>query len=188
MAKKLKVDTNTKIFVLDTSVILFDHQAINNFKEHDVAIPITVLEELDNFKKGNDTRNFEARQFIRFVDTLSVGNSLNKWIRISDDRDSKFMVVLNTENNLEKDASRVFGDRKADHMILNAALFLMKTHPDRKVIMVTKDINLRLKARALDIVAEDYETGKIKDVEGLYRGIARLEMEDSELIDFIHSK
>jgi PhoH-like ATPase len=64
----------------------------------------------------------------------------------------------------------------------------MKTHPDRKVIMVTKDINLRLKARALDIVAEDYETGKIKDVEGLYRGIARLEMEDSELIDLIHSK
>lgn len=188
MAKKLKVDTNTKIFVLDTSVILFDHQAINNFKEHDVAIPITVLEELDNFKKGNDTRNFEARQFIRFVDTLSVGNSLNKWIRISDDRDSKFMVVLNTENNLEKDASRVFGDRKADHMILNAALFLMKSHPDRKVVMVTKDINLRLKARALDIVAEDYETGKIKDVEGLYRGIARLELENSELIDLIHSK
>lgn len=188
MANKLKVDTNTKIFVLDTSVILFDHQAINNFKEHDVAIPITVLEELDNFKKGNDTRNFEARQFIRFVDTLSVGNSLNKWIRISDDRDSKFMVVLNTENNLEKDASRVFGDRKADHMILNAALFLMKSHPERKVVMVTKDINLRLKARALDIVAEDYETGKIKDVEGLYRGIARLELENSELIDLIHSK
>ena len=55
----------TKIFVIDTSVILHDHNAIHNFDEHDIAIPITVLEELDNFKKGNDTKNYEAREFIR---------------------------------------------------------------------------------------------------------------------------
>ena len=60
-----------KIFVLDTSVILYDHSAVSNFQEHDVAIPITVLEELDNFKKGNDIKNFEAREFIRFIDKLS---------------------------------------------------------------------------------------------------------------------
>ena len=66
MAKQEK-----KIFVLDTSVILFDHNAINSFKEHDVALPITVLEEIDNFKKGNDVINYEAREFIRLLDLLS---------------------------------------------------------------------------------------------------------------------
>ena len=60
-----------KIFVLDTSVILYNHNAINEFAEHDVAIPITVLEELDNFKKGNTIKNFEAREFIRFLDNIS---------------------------------------------------------------------------------------------------------------------
>ena len=60
-----------KIFVLDTSVILYDHNAFENFQEHDVAIPIQVLEELDNMKSGNDTRNFEARSFIRLMDDLS---------------------------------------------------------------------------------------------------------------------
>ncbi|MBD0259580.1 MAG: ribonuclease, partial [Cytophagales bacterium] len=68
-----------KIFVLDTSVILYDHNAIKNFQEHDVAIPITVLEELDNFKKGNDTKNFEAREFIRFIDKLSGEHMLQEW-------------------------------------------------------------------------------------------------------------
>ena len=63
----------SKIFVLDTSVIIYDHTAIRNFAEHDVVIPITVLEELDNFKKGNDTKNFEAREFIRLIDKLAKG-------------------------------------------------------------------------------------------------------------------
>lgn len=72
-----------KIFVFDTSVILFDHNAIQNFEENDVAIPITVLEEIDNFKKGNDTKNFEAREFIRIVDKLSEKNSLQNWIPLN---------------------------------------------------------------------------------------------------------
>ena len=72
-----KTKSLQKIFVLDTSVILYSHDAILNFEEHDVAIPITVLEELDNFKKGNDTINFEAREFIRLMDDLSLGHSLH---------------------------------------------------------------------------------------------------------------
>ena len=62
---------NRKIFVLDTSVILYDHSAVKCFEEHDVAIPIQVLEELDTFKKGNDSRNYEAREFIRLVDGIA---------------------------------------------------------------------------------------------------------------------
>jgi len=75
----------SKIFVLDTSVILYNHNSINSFKEHDVAIPITVLEELDQFKKGNDTINFEAREFIRIMDRLSDNASLQNWIPLGNE-------------------------------------------------------------------------------------------------------
>ena len=74
---KSKTDGKKKIFVLDTSVILYDHNAFENFQEHDVAIPIQVLEELDNMKSGNDTRNFEARSFIRLMDDISRNNLIN---------------------------------------------------------------------------------------------------------------
>ena len=85
-----------KIFVLDTSVLLHDHQAITNFQKNDVAIPITVLEELDKFKIGNDTKNFSAREVIRFIDKLSGNNSLQEWIILGAGL-GKFKVVL--ENN-----------------------------------------------------------------------------------------
>lgn len=189
MAKKKKAltpDQKRKIFILDTSVILHDHQAINQFEEHDVAIPISVLEELDSFKKGNDTINFEARQFIRFVDKLSEGNSLNKWIQLSPEKPSCFTVVMQESGTEEQNAVKIFGDRKADHLILNAALFIKQEYSDRPVILVTKDVNLRLKARSLNLQSEDYETGKIQNLEGLYRGIAQLDLEESDMIDKIH--
>ena len=77
--KKDKDSTTKKIFVLDTSVIIFEHNSILNFDEHDIGIPITVLEELDNFKKGNDTKNFEAREFIRLIDKLAKDQMLHHW-------------------------------------------------------------------------------------------------------------
>jgi PhoH-like ATPase len=186
MPKKKVLPKLRKIFVLDTSVILHDHQAVNQFDEHDVAIPISVLEELDAFKKGNDTINFEARQFIRFVDMLSEGNSLNSWISLPEKGSGEFMVVMNEQGSHESNAVKIFGDRKADHLILNAALFMQESYPDRPVILVTKDVNLRLKARSLNLRSEDYETGKVKNLEGLYRGIAQIDMDDSAVIDSIH--
>jgi PhoH-like ATPase len=189
MAKKKKALNPVqirKIFILDTSVILHDHQAVNQFEEHDVAIPISVLEELDSFKKGNDTINFEARQFIRFVDKLSEGNSLNQWIQLSPEKPSCFTVVMQESGTEEQNAVKIFGDRKADHLILNAALFIKQEYAYRPVILVTKDVNLRLKARSLNLQSEDYETGKIQNLEGLYRGIAQLDLEESEMIDKIH--
>lgn len=167
-----KAKKNKKIFVLDTSVILYDHSAVQNFQEHDVAIPITVLEELDNFKKGNDIKNFEAREFIRFIDKLSTENMLQNWLPLNGKNKGNFKVLM---NNFQKtgapDAEKVFSEKKADHKILNAALVLQTERPDEKVILVTKDINLRLKARSLNLAAEDYETGKVQDVTGLYTGI-----------------
>ncbi len=165
MAKATK---EGKVFVLDTSVILYSHDSIMNFAEHDVAIPITVLEELDNFKKGNDTKNFEAREFIRLIDTLSEKFMLQEWVPLNGKTKGKFKVLMHS--NPEIDAEKVFDDPKPDHKILNAALTLKKEEKAKKVILVSKDINLRLKAKSLGLLSEDYETGKIKNVNSLYTG------------------
>ncbi|MCC6251222.1 MAG: PhoH family protein [Bacteroidia bacterium] len=173
MAKK-KQKNDKKIFVLDTSVLLYDHKAIKNFAEHDVVIPITVLEEVDRFKKGNDVINFEAREFIRVLDQLSQKNSLQDWLPINGQGKGKFKVQMNEKS--KKDANVIFGEKKADHNILNVASQLADERPDSSVILVTKDINLRLKARSLNIKAEDYETGKVKDIHQLYKGHTTLEV------------
>jgi len=161
-----------KIFVLDTSVILYDHDAIRNFQEHDVVIPISVLEELDRFKKGNDTLNFQAREFIRYLDKMAGGNSLQEWNNINGPTRGKFKVEMNEVSI--PNAEEVFNERKADHRILNAAINSVSQNPGREVVMVTKDVNLRLKAKALKLRAEDYETGKVKDLGSLYKGMTEL--------------
>ncbi len=136
-----------------------------NFAEHDVVIPITVLEELDQFKKGNDTKNFEAREFIRLLDKLSQDHMIHEWTPLNGKTRGNFKVLMNPENNLN--ANVIFGEEKNDHKILNAALYLKQHEKERKVILVSKDINLRLKAKSLEIHAEDYETGKIKNISEL---------------------
>ena len=175
-----------KIFVLDTSVILYNHDAINNFEDNDVAIPITVLEELDDFKKGNDNINYEAREFIRTLDALSGYGTLQDWLPLVKSKGGKFKVVMNEKSLV--DARLIFDDNKPDHRILNAALSLTQEFPDRKVILVSKDINLRLKAKSLNLPAEDFLTGKIKDVEGLYSGKTTIEGLKEGVIDSIYEK
>lgn len=169
MAKKDNSQLSNKIFVLDTSVILYDHDAVNNFQEHDVAVPALVLEELDNFKSGNDTRNFEARNFIRIIDNASKNNLLNKWFNLNKKSSGRFKIQME-ENPTEQNAETLFSQGKFDNRILNSALVLKEENPKHKVILVSKDICLRLKAKALGLHAEDYETGKIKNVEELYSG------------------
>ena len=166
-----------KIFVLDTSVILYAHNAIMNFAEHDVAIPITVLEELDQFKKGNENKNFEAREFIRMLDKLASSHMLHNWIPLDSQNAKKgsFKVLMAFDSKV--DAREVFDDTKADHRILNAALKLQEEHKGKlgkKVILVTKDINLRLKAKSLNLPSEDYETGKVKNLQTLFNGKSTL--------------
>jgi len=179
-------DSQRKIFVLDTSVILYDFNALQNFQEHDVAIPITVLEELDQFKKGNSVLNLQAREFIRQLDKLSNHNMLHEWIPLDGPSRGNFRVV--TEENGVVDAGEVFGARKADHRILNAALGLAKEEPERRVILVSKDVNLRLKARALNLAAEDYETVKIKDLDHLPKGKNEVEVAAGSTIDRLYQE
>src|SRR5579862_3891909 len=170
-----------KIFVLDTSVILYDHNAFENFQEHDVAIPIQVLEELDNMKSGNDTRNFEARSFIRLMDDISHNHLINLWRPLNGKSKGNFKVIMDTKS-IAADAEAVFGSDKVDHRILNAALSLQEENPDKKVILVSKDICLRLKAKSLNLHSEDYETGKIKNLAELYTGETTLNKVPEKLI------
>ncbi len=167
--KAAKKDEVKKIFVLDTSVILFDHNAIMCFAEHDVAIPIPVLEELDEFKKGHDSKNFEAREFIRFLDKKAGNNSLTDWLKLDGAKHGRFKVVMSTSNP-GFDAEKIYSGNKMDHKILNAALRLKSEEPDKHVILVTKDVNLRLKAKALNLAAEDYQTGKVTDLQNFFTG------------------
>jgi len=182
-----KNSSKRKIFVLDTSVILFDHNAVKSFEENDVAIPITVLEELDNFKKGNDTKNYEAREFIRFVDSLAGKSILKDWIKLDGPKSGRFRVVM---HNLDRkmDANKIFSEKKADHNILNAAITLAEEEKDAEVQLVTKDINLRLKAKAFGISAADYETGKIEDIDNLYLGKTLKQGVDAEILEELYRK
>ena len=178
----MTIPETQKIYVLDTSVILYDHEAALHFEEHDVAIPIQVLEELDQFKKGNDTRNFAARQFIRLLDEIGDrDNLLNDWVDMGEDR-GRLQVTMSGEG-LSLNAETVFGERKNDHKIINAVIKLRDEFPAKRVVLVTKDICLRVKAKALNLLAEDYETGKVKDLDALYTGKREVHDLESTVID-----
>jgi PhoH-like ATPase len=174
----------TKIFVLDTSVILYDSDALDSFQEHDLAVPITVLEELDSFKKGNHVLNLHAREFIRRLDKLSEHNDLREWLPLNGSEHGRLRVV--TEGAPLESKSDLLGSRHNDHRILSAALGLAQQTPQRPVILVSKDINLRVKARALGLDAEDYETVQVRDVAHLYRGKSTLEIASDEPIERLY--
>ncbi len=176
-----------KVFVLDTSVLLFDHNSIKNFDEHDVAIPITVLEELDQFKIGNETKNFEAREVIRFLDKLSGNNGLNKWMKIGKGR-GRLKVIMDAQSLAKMDAEEIYGNTKNDHKIINAAISLCTEEKSKTIILVTKDINLRIKAKALGLISEDYETGKVKNLKSFSAGLPVIENIDAQVIQTIYQK
>ncbi|MFM6934611.1 MAG: PhoH family protein [Flavobacteriales bacterium] len=175
-----------KIFVLDTSVLLHDFDSISNFDEHFVAIPITVLEELDKFKVGNDTKNFSAREVIRFIDRLSGSGSLQEWIPLGPGLGS-FKIIMEHAPS-DANAELVYGSHKNDHKIINAALYLQEKEKRKSVVLITKDINLRIKAKALGLVAEDYQTGKVFSNESQSSSTYHIEGLDSSFIREIFTK
>jgi PhoH-like ATPase len=183
-----KKDKEKKIFVLDTSVIIYEHNSILNFDEHDIGIPITVLEELDNFKKGNDTKNFEAREFIRLIDKLAKDQMLHHWNPINGKGKGNFKVLMDTGGTAQVDANKVFNEDKPDHRILNSALLLQKQEKGRKIILVSKDVNLRLKAKALGLHAEDYTTGKVQNINSLHTGRTVIDEVDPTVINLLYEK
>lgn len=150
-----------KIFVLDTNIVLHDYRAIRHFQENDIVIPVAVLEELDKFKKGSDALSFNARGFMREIDRLSDGRMFGKeGIPIG-----KHLGNLKVELNhpFPDNLKNCFQDDTQDHRILSTAMWVKAQHPDRFVALVTKDINLRMKAKAVGMEAQDYLTDRIEE-------------------------
>lgn len=176
----MAVKKSKKMFVIDTNVILYDHTCIYNFQEHDIVIPIVVLEELDTFKKGSDLINFEAREFIRKLDEISADQLFTKGIPLGKNRGRLFIKVGEPHSEIVEHA---FSQNKPDHRILALADQLRKTEKNRDVIIISKDINLRMKAKSLGILSEDYETGKINNIDELYTGCCIYGNLDKSLID-----
>ena len=170
----------SKLFVLDTNVILHDAGCLRNFQDNDVAIPITVLEELDQFKKGNEDINFQARSFLRHLDELTgdvlstEGTSLGPGL-------GSIKVVLEADHTQRlKDA---FLADCPDHRILNVALTLQQREAPRPVVLVTKDTNLRMKAKSFGLTAQDYSTDKVESIDKLYSGKRLIEGLPSESVN-----
>ncbi len=175
-----------KLFVIDTNVVLFDHTCIYNFQEHDVVLSIVVLEELDRFKRGNDLINLEARQFIRELDGLFGEAPLGDGLPLGEGRGRLFLEV--GEPPSQSRVSQAFALGKPDHRILALAEELRGRRKDRDVILVSKDVNLRIKAKSLGLVAEDYTTGKVPNIERLYPGTACWEGLSGEVITRLHNE
>ena len=150
-----------KIFVLDTNILLHDHKAIRKFKDNDIVIPIAVIEEVDKFKKGTDTLSYNARGFMRDIDKITNGKSFGEHgLPIG-----KGLGCIKVEPNhpFEPPFDTLFIDDTQDHRILSTAMWVRDTHPDRFVALVTKDINLRMKAKAAGMEVQDYLTDKVED-------------------------
>ena len=157
MAKK-----KNKIFVLDTNVILHDSTCIKNFEDNDIVIPISVLEELDKFKRGNEQIHFNARDFLRQLDDFSI-NSLDDNY---DNKNGKIKVVVN--HNWHPNVKEVFNEDCTDNRIINCAYKIQNENPDRTVVIVSKDTNMRLKSRSLSLIAEDYTTDAVELFDNVY--------------------
>lgn len=149
-----------KIFVLDTNIILHDFRAIANFQDNDVVIPITVIEELDKFKKGNDVLNYNAREFMRELDKISSNRLFSEGIRLGKDKGT---ITVSLGHKYTEQMKESFIDDTPDHRIIATAQWYKDHHPERRVILVSKDINLRMKAKALNIMAQDYLTDKLNE-------------------------
>jgi PhoH-like ATPase len=173
-----------KLFVLDTNVILHDSNCIRNFEEHDVAIPITVLEELDKFKRGNEDIHFQARQFLRQLDALT-GDVLSVDGAPLGAGRGGIRVIIGAER--QACVAEAFLENTPDHRILNTAVWLQRERPNRPVILVSKDTNLRMKAKALGVPAQDYTSDKIESFDKLYMGKRVVEATPAEAINRLYS-
>ncbi|MBK7252660.1 MAG: PhoH family protein [Ignavibacteria bacterium] len=174
MAKK-----SLKVFILDTNVILHDSSCIHQFKENDIVIPLTVIEELDHFKRGSQVINLNAREFARTLDSMTGTALFNGGVTLGKGR-GKVRIAIS--RGLNEEIRGIFKDDTPDHRILGCALELQKSDKKRSYILVTKDVNLRMKAKAIGVLSEDYTTDRISNVEELYSGKETIEDFDDEIL------
>lgn len=175
MAKK-----TPKTFILDTNVILHDPTCINQFQENNIVIPLAVIEEIDHFKRGNQVINLNAREFTRTLDSITGNSIFNGGISLGK---NKGKVRVYITRGLTKEIKEVFREDTPDHRVLSTAFELEKQAKVKgKTILVTKDVNLRMKAKAIGLLAEDYTTDRIGNIEELYSGKEYIEDFDDLVI------
>ncbi len=174
-----------KIFIIDTNVLLHDYKCIYNFQENDIIIPITVLEELDKFKKGNDLINYHAREFTRELDKISGDTLFNGGLPLG-----KGMGKLSIETGkpFSEKLSNSFPENTPDHRILAIAEFVFNKFKDRTVLLITKDINLRMKAKSLGLMSQDYENDKVQNIADIYKGIDVVEDASKDAISKLYQQ
>lgn len=179
----MKKKSSTKTFVLDTNVILHDSTCIHQFKENDIIIPLAVIEEIDQFKRGSQVINLNARDFARTLDSLTGSALFDGGISMGK---GKGKIQIPIIKGLSEEIRNIFREDNADHRILSTAIEVQKRNKEKIVILVSKDVNLRMKAKALGLPAEDYTTDKINSIEELYSGKEIIDDFDDELLKTIY--
>ena len=178
--KSNQIKKAPKTFILDTNVILHDADSIKMFQENDVIVPLAVIEELDHFKRGSQVINLNAREFARTLDSMTGSALFNGGISMGKGR-GKLRIAIS--RGLAPAIRDAFRDDTPDHRVLSVAYeWHSKLEGKSQVILVTKDVNLRMKAKALGIPAEDYTTDRVKSIEELYSGKGIVESVDDELL------
>jgi PhoH-like ATPase len=174
-----------KNFILDTNVILHDYDCLENFEENDIYIPFIVLEELDKFKKGSDQINFNARAFVRELDLITDDDLFTNGAELGVGK-GKLYIVNALQNN--KKINDAFPEKIPDNRILAVVSEVADKHPEMKTILVSKDINLRMKARSLGMLAEDYINDKVTNIDIFDQGEVAIERVNPDLIDKIYAQ
>ncbi|NDW10888.1 PhoH family protein [Dysgonomonas sp. 520] len=173
-----------KNFILDTNVILHDFRCLENFEENDIYIPIVVLEELDKFKKGSDQINYNAREFLRQLDEITDNDLFGKGADLGNGLGK---LYISTSSKSQKEIFDYFPEFIPDHRILATLLEVSKDHPKMETILITKDINLRMKARSIGLKAEDYINDKVANVYLFEKQHQTFNNLDSSLIDELYN-
>src|SRR5256886_7355106 len=169
---------SVKNYILDTNVLLHDPNSILNFQEHNVLIPIEVIEEVDRFKRESTERGANARTVSRTLDSLRVKGRLSEGVTLPNG--GRLRVIFQDKN---PNGHLTSDDNNVDSRIVALAITVQKAHPKQRTILITKDVNLRIKADALGLQAEDYETDRVL-IKDLYTGMLELAVSAGELAAF----
>ncbi len=176
--------SSVKTFILDTNVILHDPSCIHQFQDNDIVIPLVVIEEIDRFKRGGQVINLNAREFARTLDALTGNSIFNGGVSLGP---GKGIVRIVISRGLNPEIRAIFSEDSPDHRILSVAYDMHQAAGRRKgVVLVTKDVNMRMKAKALGIRAEDYTTDRIRSVDALYSGKEIVEDVDDEFVSALY--
>ena len=180
---KPKTTSRSKNFVLDTNVILHDYECVDKFEDNDIYLPIVVLEELDKFKKGSDQINFNARAFVRKLDELAGADFFERGADLGEGRGRLYVYLGNKPHER---VAHAFGENIPDHKILSATLHIAEANEGEQTILVSKDINLRMKAKSLGIPVEDYFNDKVPTFDIFEEAQPVFEGVDAELINRLY--